>query len=186
MKIEKSCAACRQLTQSRPQRLPRKSCGDLPRGPLPPAAAGRGGAALARHYESAAINKQQRRRPRLGPGQLEGIPLPPLTDSHHERITTSARREWMKLGMLGAAGLAAANAGIAAPVVTKPAKAVIQIWMWGGPSHLDTFDPKPAGRPRLLRPLRTNRSPPTSPASGSASCCRCSRSRRTSTRSSAA
>ncbi len=24
-----------------------------------------------------------------------------------------------------------------------PAKAVIQIWLWGGPSHLDTFDPKP-------------------------------------------
>ena len=24
-----------------------------------------------------------------------------------------------------------------------PAKSVIQIWMWGGPSHLDTFDPKP-------------------------------------------
>ena len=23
------------------------------------------------------------------------------------------------------------------------AKAVIQLWMWGGPSHLDTFDPKP-------------------------------------------
>jgi len=23
------------------------------------------------------------------------------------------------------------------------AKAVIEIWMWGGPSHLDTFDPKP-------------------------------------------
>jgi hypothetical protein len=38
--------------------------------------------------------------------------------------------------------------GIAAPtVVKKPAKAVIQIWMWGGPAHLDTFDPKPeAGR----------------------------------------
>ena len=28
---------------------------------------------------------------------------------------------------------------------TKPAKAksVIQIWMWGGPCHIDTFDPKP-------------------------------------------
>ena len=25
----------------------------------------------------------------------------------------------------------------------KKAKAVIQIWLWGGPSHLDTFDPKP-------------------------------------------
>lgn len=24
-----------------------------------------------------------------------------------------------------------------------PAKAVIQIWIWGGPSHMDTFDPKP-------------------------------------------
>jgi hypothetical protein len=57
------------------------------------------------------------------------------------------RREWMKLGVMGAAGLAASNAGIAAPVIKKPAKAVIQIWMWGGPAHLDTFDPKPdAGR----------------------------------------
>ncbi len=34
----------------------------------------------------------------------------------------------------------------AAPAGTR-AKAVIQIWMWGGPCHLDTFDPKPeAGR----------------------------------------
>lgn len=31
-----------------------------------------------------------------------------------------------------------------APTGAKPhAKAVIQIWMWGGPSQLDTFDPKP-------------------------------------------
>ena len=32
------------------------------------------------------------------------------------------------------------------------AKAVIQIWMWGGPSHLDTFDPEAGGGQRLLRP----------------------------------
>lgn len=39
---------------------------------------------------------------------------------------------------------------VATPVVrarasspAPKAKAVIQIWMWGGPSHLDTFDPKP-------------------------------------------
>lgn len=33
----------------------------------------------------------------------------------------------------------------AAAVPTRPAtaKAVIQIWLWGGPAHLDTFDPKP-------------------------------------------
>lgn len=30
------------------------------------------------------------------------------------------------------------------PSTGKPlAKSVIQIWMWGGPAHLDTFDPKP-------------------------------------------
>ena len=28
-------------------------------------------------------------------------------------------------------------------VTAGKAKSVIQIWMWGGPSHLDTFDPKP-------------------------------------------
>jgi hypothetical protein len=39
--------------------------------------------------------------------------------------------------------------GVPAVAASKPAKAksVIQIWMWGGPCHLDTFDPKPdAGR----------------------------------------
>ncbi len=40
------------------------------------------------------------------------------------------------------------------------AKSVIQIWMWGGPSHLDTFDPKPqAGRDYcgpLGKPIATN------------------------------
>jgi hypothetical protein len=40
------------------------------------------------------------------------------------------------------------------------AKTVIQIWMWGGPSHLDTFDPKPeAGRDYcgpLDSPIETN------------------------------
>ncbi len=44
-----------------------------------------------------------------------------------------------------------ASAGIAAlPLLSRggaapdaPARAVIQIWLWGGPAHLDTFDPKP-------------------------------------------
>jgi hypothetical protein len=33
------------------------------------------------------------------------------------------------------------------------AKAVIQIWMWGGPPHLDTFDPKPEAGPDYCGPL---------------------------------
>ena len=34
------------------------------------------------------------------------------------------------------------------------AKAVIQIWMWGGPSHLDTFDPKPEAGYDYCGPLK--------------------------------
>ncbi|HEY3417028.1 MAG TPA: DUF1501 domain-containing protein [Armatimonadota bacterium] len=48
-----------------------------------------------------------------------------------------------------------------APAPAKPqAKAVIQIWLWGGPSQVDTFDPKPnAGYDYcgpLNKPISTN------------------------------
>jgi len=56
------------------------------------------------------------------------------------------RREALRRGLLGTASLALIDRfGLqtrAAPSGPK-AKSVIQIWMWGGPSHLDTFDPKP-------------------------------------------
>jgi len=56
------------------------------------------------------------------------------------------RREALKRGLFGAAGLSLIEPfGLkarAAPLSPK-ARSVIQIWMWGGPSHLDTFDPKP-------------------------------------------
>lgn len=82
------------------------------------------------------------------------------------RIT---RREALRLALAGGAGLAlAGRAGLlpraaaeaAAPAAGATAKAVIQIWMWGGPSQLDTFDPKPdAGRDwcgPLDTPIATN------------------------------
>ena len=51
-------------------------------------------------------------------------------------------------------------AGLGAPAPGARARAVIQIWMWGGPAHLDTFDPKPeAGRDYcgpLDAPIETN------------------------------
>ena len=50
-----------------------------------------------------------------------------------------SRRDLLRL--MGAAGLAMPLRAGAQPA---KAKAVIQIWMWGGPAHLDTFDPKPA------------------------------------------
>lgn len=61
---------------------------------------------------------------------------------------TLTRREAIQRGLLMAAGASVAglplSAAVSSPPKIKPrAKAVIQIWLWGGPSHLDTFDPKP-------------------------------------------
>lgn len=83
------------------------------------------------------------------------------------------RREALRLGMLGGAAAllarspAARAAASAAPVLsgapsprTGKARSVIQIWLWGGPCHLDTFDPKPdAGADYcgpLVTPIATN------------------------------
>jgi Protein of unknown function (DUF1501) len=63
------------------------------------------------------------------------------------KLTDITRREALRQSLFSVAGLLAANAPAHAhpPAATQPAKAksVIQIWMWGGPAHLDTFDPKP-------------------------------------------
>jgi len=67
--------------------------------------------------------------------------------------------------LLGAAGLVLGHhlslrALAATPSAKAKAKSVIQIWMWGGPSHLDTWDPKPeAGNDYcgpLNKPIATN------------------------------
>lgn len=55
------------------------------------------------------------------------------------------RREAIRSGILGGTGLLLAShlTGDRVAARAARAKSVIQIWMWGGPSHLDTFDPKP-------------------------------------------
>ncbi len=63
--------------------------------------------------------------------------------------------------ILAFVGLVLISGGVSAETAAKPyAKAVIQIWMWGGPSQLDTFDPKPgAGYDYcgpLSKPIDTN------------------------------
>jgi hypothetical protein len=73
-----------------------------------------------------------------------------------------SRRDAIKLGLAGAASLCAPHTLSAATrLPTKAAaRSVIQIWMWGGPAHLDTFDPKPdAGHDYtgpFKNPLATN------------------------------
>lgn len=74
-----------------------------------------------------------------------------------------SRREAVRRALLAATGLALGShlELRAFPVAqTGQAKSVIQIWMWGGPAHLDTFDPKPeAGSDYcgpLSKPIETN------------------------------
>jgi len=81
------------------------------------------------------------------------------TRDHSKRIS---RRAAIGRGLLGAAGLLLADGlrlpalGAAPAPKPKPgakAKSVIQMWLWGGPSHLDTFDPKPEAGNDYCGPL---------------------------------
>ncbi len=76
---------------------------------------------------------------------------------------TCTRRAAIRTGLLGAAGLLVARPNVfgavakpaPAPAPIGKAKSVIQIWLWGGPCHLDTFDPKPNAGNDFCGPLRT-------------------------------
>ncbi len=72
-----------------------------------------------------------------------------------------SRRQAMRRGLLGGAGLwlgsrLAAFGGTATPAAKSGAKAksVIQIWLWGGACHIDTFDPKPEAGADYTGPLK--------------------------------
>ncbi|MEI7728795.1 MAG: DUF1501 domain-containing protein [Verrucomicrobiota bacterium] len=84
-----------------------------------------------------------------------------------------SRREAARRGLLGAAGLLLAGSlgptALAAPGLGRArlqaaangkAKSVIQIWLWGGACHIDTFDPKPAAGNDICgqfdKPIATN------------------------------
>ncbi len=59
---------------------------------------------------------------------------------------TPTRRAFLRVGTLGALGLSLGDLlamRAAAREPSPPARAVIVLWLWGGPSHLDTFDMKP-------------------------------------------
>jgi uncharacterized protein (DUF1501 family) len=62
-------------------------------------------------------------------------------------MTTLHRREWLRLSTAGMCGLAASSwlPALAADAARHPQRkrACILLWMSGGPSHIDTFDPKP-------------------------------------------
>ena len=72
-----------------------------------------------------------------------------LTNGRSTDCTGLSRRSFLRVGGLAALGLSLADflrvRALAAPDRTAPKKTIncILLWMQGGPSHLDTFDPKP-------------------------------------------
>jgi hypothetical protein len=92
----------------------------------------------------------------------------PCPDSRRQAVTPMAtrisRREALRRSLLGAGGLWIAQhlgCPLGQPVQASPkAKSVIQIWLWGGPAHLDTFDPKPEAGSDYCgpfnKPIQTN------------------------------
>ncbi|MBK1876206.1 DUF1501 domain-containing protein [Pelagicoccus mobilis] len=76
-----------------------------------------------------------------------------------------SRRDLIRSGILFSLGLPffRLNESLGATLAHAPkqrATSVIEIWMWGGPSHLDTFDPKPEAGAEFCGPyseaIKTN------------------------------
>jgi uncharacterized protein (DUF1501 family) len=82
-----------------------------------------------------------------------------------ERCDGIRRREFLRLGALAPLGLTCADlfrlqaqAPVAATGSGKPpapARACILLWLDGGPSHLDTFDPKPDAPVEVRSPFKS-------------------------------
>ncbi len=82
---------------------------------------------------------------------------------NNRRCDGADRRELIRIGGLSALGLGLANfiglrraqADDMGAAKTRKAKSCILIWLDGGPSHLETFDPKPDAAREIRGPLST-------------------------------
>ena len=72
------------------------------------------------------------------------------------RADLPCRRGFLRAGALGALSLAdVLRARAAQPAEARRDTAVILYWMAGGPSHIDTYDPKPDAPAEVRGPFRT-------------------------------
>jgi hypothetical protein len=63
------------------------------------------------------------------------------------------RRALIEAGGLGALGLTLPQQAVLAAQAARP-RAIILLWLWGGPPHLDLWDPKPEAPPDYRGPYR--------------------------------
>lgn len=97
------------------------------------------------------MNQSQLNRSLQGSTSAPQLSLGALSYSRREMLMRSG----MGIGMLGLAGVAAHEAAAGSSGLHHPAKAkqVVHLFMNGGPSHVDTFDPKPALKKYHGKPL---------------------------------
>ena len=57
-------------------------------------------------------------------------------------MTHDTRRDFLRAGSLGFLGMGLPGYLAAAPAASAKVKSVILFWLEGGPSHIDTWDPK--------------------------------------------
>ena len=66
-----------------------------------------------------------------------------------------SRRSFLRVGASLPLALSPAASGIAQAADSARAKSVLLVWLWGAPSHLDTFDPKPKAPLEYRGPFST-------------------------------
>jgi hypothetical protein len=79
----------------------------------------------------------------------------PLLPPGRDLIRVGSRRWFLQTGLAGFAGLSLADTLRAARPATGTRKAVILFWLSGGPSQIDTWDPKPDAPDEIRGPYRT-------------------------------
>lgn len=80
-----------------------------------------------------------------------------IGDNRQHTCQGVSRRGFLQIGCLGAMGLgmpALLKAQEAGRRAGRRQRSVILVWLWGGPSHLDTFDPKPDAPTDYRGPFR--------------------------------
>ncbi len=75
---------------------------------------------------------------------------------------TQSRRAFLRSGLVGLSGLGLSDLlhlESAAGPAARTGKSIVVLWLWGGPSHMETFDLKPDAPAEYrgeFRPIRTN------------------------------
>jgi hypothetical protein len=88
--------------------------------------------------------------------QLQGQPIPDtLLPAQPDLVRIGSRRWFLQTGIAGIAGLTLADTLRASASRSRTPKSVILFWLSGGPSQIDTWDPKPDAPAEIRGPYRT-------------------------------